>query len=124
MDALIVIWRDQTFGKTSSLYSVFLHHSWIQLTLDATNGGVTSPGAVTLTAAGVLKLNDNLTASGPIAIKSNGLTIGGTALSSGTASTTILTSVAGTTIASGATLTSATSIDLSATTGGMRWWIW
>ena len=68
------------------------------ITLDATNGGVTSPGAVTLTAAGVLKLNDNLTASGPIAIKSNGLTIGGTALSSGTASTTILTSVAGTTI--------------------------
>ncbi len=68
------------------------------ITLDATNGGVTAPGALALTAAGALNLNDNFTASGPITIKSSGLTIGGTTLSSGTASTTILTSAAGTTM--------------------------
>ncbi|MBC8284161.1 MAG: filamentous hemagglutinin N-terminal domain-containing protein [Nitrospinae bacterium] len=68
------------------------------ITLDATNGGITAPGAVTLNAAGVINLNDDFTAAGAITIQSNGLTIGGTTLSSGTASTTFLTSVAGTTI--------------------------
>lgn len=68
------------------------------ITLDATNGGITAPGAVTLNALGAITLNDNFTASGAIIIKSNGLTIGGTTLSSGTDSTTIQTSVAGTTI--------------------------
>jgi len=68
------------------------------ITLDATNGGVTAPGAVTLFATGVINLNDNFTSSGAISIQSNGLTIGGTTLSSGTTSTTILTSVAGTTM--------------------------
>ena len=68
------------------------------ITLDATNGGITSPGSVTLNASGVINLNDNLSTTGAILIKSNGLSIGGTTLSSGAASTTIQTSLAGTTI--------------------------
>ncbi|MEK9627405.1 MAG: filamentous hemagglutinin N-terminal domain-containing protein [Nitrospinota bacterium] len=86
------------------------------ITLDATNGGITAPGAVTLDAASTITLNDDFTASGAIQIKSNGLTIGGSTLSSGTASTTILTSTAGTTIGlCGATCSGSFGFSLTST---------
>ena len=86
------------------------------ITLDATNGGITAPGAVTLDAAGAITLNDNFTSSGDLTIKSSGLTINGSTLSSGTASTTIQTAAAGTTIGlCGATCSGSFGFSLTST---------
>ena len=68
------------------------------ITLAATTGNITTAGAITLESTGTINLNNDFIASGAIVIKSNGLTIGGSTLSSGTNSTTLQTNSTGTTI--------------------------
>ncbi len=72
------------------------------ITLAASTGNITTAGAITLESTGAINLNNNFIASGAIVLKSNGLTIGGSTLSSGTASTTIQTNLANATIGLGA----------------------
>jgi filamentous hemagglutinin family protein len=72
------------------------------ITLAAATGNITTAGAITLESTGAINLNNNFIASGAIVLKSNGLTIGGSTLSSGTASTTIQTNLANATIGLGA----------------------
>jgi filamentous hemagglutinin family protein len=72
------------------------------ITLAAATGNITTAGAITLESTGAINLNNDFIASGAIALKSNGLTIGGSTLSSGTASTTIQTNLANATIGLGA----------------------
>lgn len=72
------------------------------ITLAAATGNITTAGAITLESTGAINLNNNFIASGTIILKSNGLTIGGSTLSSGTASTTIQTNLANATIGLGA----------------------
>lgn len=72
------------------------------ITLASNTGNITTAGAITLKSTGAINLNNNFIASGAIVLKSNGLTIGGSTLSSGTASTTIQTNLANATIGLGA----------------------
>ncbi len=72
------------------------------ITLAAATGNITTAGAIELESTGAINLNNDFIASGAIVLKSNGLTIGGSTLSSGTASTTIQTNLANATIGLGA----------------------
>ena len=72
------------------------------ITLASSTSNITTAGAITLESTGAINLNNDFIVSGAIVIKSNGLTIGGSTLSSGTASTTIQTNLANATIGLGA----------------------
>jgi filamentous hemagglutinin family protein len=72
------------------------------ITLASSTGNITTAGAITLESTGAISLNNDFIASGAIILKSNGLTIGGSTLSSGTASTTIQTNLTSATIGLGA----------------------
>jgi len=89
-------------GTTGLVISTSTITSAGDITLAAATGNITTAGAITLESTGAIILNNNFIASGAIVLKSNGLTIGGSTLSSGTASTTIQTNLANATIGLGA----------------------
>ncbi|MFT4578375.1 MAG: filamentous hemagglutinin family protein [Nitrospinales bacterium] len=89
-------------GTTGLVINTSTISSAGNITLASSTGSITTAGAITLESTGAINLNNNFIASGAIVLKSNGLTIGGTTLSSGTASTTIQTNLANATIRLGA----------------------
>jgi filamentous hemagglutinin family protein len=89
-------------GTTGLIINTSAITSAGDITLAAATGNITTAGAITLESTGAINLNNNFIASGAIILKSNGLTIGGSTLSSGTASTTIQTNLANATIGLGA----------------------
>lgn len=89
-------------GTTGLVINTSAINSAGDITLAAATGNITTEGAITLESTGAINLNNNFIASGAIVLKSNGLTLGGSTLSSGTASTTIQTNLANATIGLGA----------------------
>jgi filamentous hemagglutinin family protein len=89
-------------GTTGLIINTSAITSTGNITLAASTGNITTAGAITLESTGAISLNNNFIAAGAIVLKSNGLTIGGSTLSSGTASTTIQTNLANSTIGLGA----------------------
>jgi filamentous hemagglutinin family protein len=89
-------------GTTGLIINTSAITSTGDITLAAATGNITTAGAIELESTGAIILNNNFIASGAIILKSNGLTIGGSTLSSGTASTTIQTNLANATIGLGA----------------------
>jgi filamentous hemagglutinin family protein len=89
-------------GTTGLVINTSTITSTGDITLAAAAGNITTAGAITLESTGAINLNNDFIAAGAIVLKSNGLTIGGSTLSSGTASTTIQTNLANATIGLGA----------------------
>ena len=89
-------------GTTGLVINTSTISSAGDITLASSTSNITTAGAITLESTGAINLNNDFIASGAIVLKSNGLTIGGSTLSSGTASTTIQTNLANATIGLGA----------------------
>ncbi|HCG72479.1 MAG TPA: hypothetical protein DE038_04140, partial [Nitrospina sp.] len=88
-------------GTTGLVINTSTISSAGDITLASSTSNITTAGAITLESTGAINLNNDFIASGAIVLKSNGLTIGGSTLSSGTASTTIQTNLANATIGLG-----------------------